>query len=52
MYSEVTILDVILPRILAGERIGRKEIAELGHGGMCLRCGECQYPVCPFGKGN
>ena len=50
MYASITVFDLILPRILAGERIGRKEIAELGHGGLCLKCEKCQYPVCPFGK--
>lgn len=50
MYHKTTIVDLILPRILAGERIGRKELAELGHGGMCLNCKECRYPICPFGK--
>lgn len=50
MYHRTTIVDLILPRILAGERIGRRELAELGHGGMCLNCKECRYPVCPFGK--
>jgi molybdenum cofactor synthesis domain-containing protein len=50
MYASITVFDLILPRILAGERIGRKEIAELGHGGLCLKCRECRYPVCPFGK--
>jgi len=50
MYASITIFDLILPRVLAGERIGRKEIAELGHGGLCLKCKECRYPVCPFGK--
>ena len=50
MYHRTTIVDLLLPRILAGERIGRRELAELGHGGMCLNCGECRYPVCPFGK--
>ncbi|MFQ3574779.1 MAG: molybdopterin-binding protein, partial [Thermodesulfovibrionales bacterium] len=50
MYHKVTIFDIILPRILAGERIGRKEIAILGHGGLCLNCQECRYPICPFGK--
>ncbi len=50
MYSKITIFDLILPRILAGEHIGRKEIAEMGHGGYCLNCKECRYPVCPFGK--
>ncbi|HDZ61926.1 MAG TPA: molybdopterin-binding protein [Nitrospirae bacterium] len=50
MYSSITVFDLILPRVLAGERIGRKELAELGHGGLCLKCKECTYPVCPFGK--
>ena len=49
MYHKVTIFDRILPRILAGEHIGRKELAALGHGGLCLHCSECRYPVCPFG---
>ncbi len=50
MYSKITVLDLVLPRVLAGERIGRRELAELGHGGLCLQCKECRYPVCPFGK--
>jgi len=50
MYAKTTIFDLVLPRILAGERIGRKELAALGHGGLCLKCDVCRYPVCPFGK--
>ncbi len=50
MYHKTTVFDLVLPRILAGENIGRKELAELGHGGLCLNCKECRYPVCPFGK--
>jgi molybdenum cofactor synthesis domain-containing protein len=50
MYAKTTIFDLILPRVLAGERIGRKEVAALGHGGLCLKCDVCRYPVCPFGK--
>ncbi len=50
MYASITVFDLILPRVLAGERIGRREIAELGHGGLCLKCEICRYPVCPFGK--
>jgi molybdopterin biosynthesis enzyme len=50
MYHRITVLDLILPRILAGEKIGRRELAELGHGGLCLNCRECRFPVCPFGK--
>ncbi|MDP2156727.1 MAG: molybdopterin-binding protein [Nitrospirota bacterium] len=51
MYHKTTIFDLILPRVLAGEKIGRKELAELGHGGLCMNCEVCRYPVCPFGKG-
>ncbi len=50
MYSKTTVFDLILPRVLAGEKIGRKDLAELGHGGLCLKCEVCRYPVCPFGK--
>lgn len=50
MYHKITIFDLILPRVLAGERIGREELAELGYGGLCLNCKDCRYPVCPFGK--
>ncbi|MDA8085514.1 MAG: molybdopterin-binding protein, partial [Nitrospiraceae bacterium] len=50
MYHGVTVFDIVLPRVLAGEKIGRRELAELGHGGLCLHCKECRYPVCPFGK--
>lgn len=50
MYHKTTIFDLVLPRVLAGEKIGRHELAELGHGGLCLNCKECRYPVCPFGK--
>jgi len=50
MYHKMTAFDLILPRVLAGERIGRQELAALGHGGLCLNCESCRYPVCPFGK--
>jgi len=50
MYSKTTVFDLVLPRVLAGEKIGRKELAALGHGGLCLQCEVCHYPVCPFGK--
>lgn len=50
MYAKTTIFDLVLPRILAGEKIGRRELAALGHGGLCMKCDVCRYPVCPFGK--
>ena len=52
LYHRITVLDLVLPRILAGERIGKAELAFLGHGGLCRDCPECSYPNCPFGKGT
>ena len=52
LYHRITVLDILLPRILAGERIGKKELAFLGHGGLCRDCSECTFPSCSFGKGG
>jgi hypothetical protein len=51
LHHRVTVLDLVLPRILAGEHIGKAELAFIGHGGLCQDCPECSYPHCPFGKG-
>lgn len=50
MFHNITVFDLILPRILTGESIGREEFARMGHGGLCRNCKRCQYPVCNFGK--
>jgi len=50
LYHRITVLDLVLPRLLAGEKIGKAELAFLGHGGLCKDCEECAYPHCPFGK--
>ena len=50
MYSRVSIFDLIVPRILAGEIPTRGEIKRLAHGGLCLNCEVCTYPNCGFGK--
>jgi len=50
LFHRITVLDLVLPRILAGEKIGKAELAFLGHGGLCKDCEECTYPHCPFGK--
>lgn len=50
LYYRATVFDMMLPRVLAGERITRKQLAETAHGGLCLNCEVCRYPVCPFGK--
>jgi len=50
MFSRITVLDLVLPRILLGEKIGREELARLGHGGLCRQCQNCRFPVCDFGR--
>ena len=50
MYAKATVFDLILPRVAAGVEIERRDIIQMGHGGLCLGCKECHYPVCPFGK--
>ena len=50
MYSKRTIFDLVLPRILAEEKLSYKDIAAYGNGGMCLNCGVCSFPHCSFGK--
>ena len=34
MHDPVTAFDVLLPRLLAGERISRSDIVSMGHGGL------------------
>jgi molybdopterin biosynthesis enzyme len=50
IYHNATVFDVVLPRVLADERLTRRDLAALSHGGLCLNCEQCRYPVCPFGK--
>ena len=50
LFHRITVLDLVLPRLLAGEKIGKAQLAFLGHGGLCKDCEECVYPHCPFGK--
>ncbi len=51
MYAKATIFDLVLPRLAAGIPISRGDLKGMGHGGLCLGCQECHYPICPFGKG-
>ncbi len=50
-YFPTTVLDIFLPRAMADDPITREDVVALGHGGLCLNCKTCTYPVCPFGKG-
>ena len=50
MSSKRTIFDLVLPRILADEKLSFEDIARFGNGGMCLNCEICSFPHCSFGK--
>lgn len=50
MFHKITVFDLILPRVLTGEKITREALAEMGHGGLCRTCKTCHYPICGFGK--
>lgn len=50
MYSKKTVFDLVLPRVLSGERLNLEDIMEYGHGGLCQSCDICRYPNCSFGK--
>jgi len=34
MFSQATLFDLILPRLLAGQPVGPRELAAFGHGGL------------------
>ena len=46
----VTLLDVLLPQIFAGERFSIEDIRNLADGGLCQMCARCHYPNCSFGR--
>jgi hypothetical protein len=51
MFCKTTIVDLLLPRLLIGERLHKKDIIALGHGGLCRTCENCHFPNCTFGNG-
>jgi hypothetical protein len=44
MFSQATTFDLVLPRMLTGARIGNRELAELGHGGLLSRDMAYRFP--------
>ena len=44
-YSDSTVVDLLLPRVLAGERLSRRQIAELGVGGLFERGMSARFPA-------
>lgn len=50
MYHRASIFDLLVPRLLAGMRVTKRDIVKLAHGGLCESCPECHFPQCAFGK--
>ena len=50
MFASTTAFDLLLPRVMAGETIVRRDITRMGYGGQCLKCEVCTFPNCHFGK--
>ena len=50
MYAKQTVFDLVLPRVMAGEKLTRADLAHYGEGGLCLNCPTCTFPNCGFGK--
>ena len=50
MYARRTIFDIVLPRIMTGEILEKRDFDKLGEGGLCLNCEVCTFPNCGFGK--
>ncbi|MGD9309939.1 MAG: molybdopterin-binding protein [Desulfosarcina sp.] len=50
LYHRITVFDLVLPRLLAGERPDARDLARFAVGGLCLDCDECRYPACSMGK--
>jgi hypothetical protein len=50
MYYRASIFDLVVPRLLAGEKVTKSDIIKMGHGGFCSSCKTCRFPSCSFGK--
>ena len=50
MYAKRTIFDLVLPRLMADDKISADDLHTLGEGGLCLGCDICTFPNCGFGK--
>jgi hypothetical protein len=44
MFSQTTVLDLLLPRFLSGQKVRASDIAAFGHGGMLGRDMGFRFP--------
>jgi hypothetical protein len=49
LFSQASVFDLLLPRILSGERLTSSSLAELGHGGLLTRDMQFRFP--PYRSG-
>ena len=45
-----TMFDVLLPQIYTGDKLTKRELINLGEGGLCQQCKVCHFPNCTFGR--
>ncbi len=50
LHYKITVFDLVLPRLLAGEKLNDRDLARFAVGGLCRNCASCRYPACSFGK--
>ena len=50
LHAPTTAFDALFPIVLTGEELSFESTRPMGHGGLCIKCPECSYPVCPFCK--
>jgi hypothetical protein len=48
MFSQATVFDLVLPRLLAGDALDNQDLAALGHGGLLSRDSAWRFP--PYRK--
>lgn len=52
LFHRATAMDLLLPRLLAGQRITRDQVARMGHGGLALKGTDDCFPNTSFGRGG
>lgn len=50
MFAKKTVFDLVLGRVMTGERLTKADIMRYATGGLCQSCEVCHYPNCTFGK--
>lgn len=45
-----TMFDVLLPQIFTGDKLTKRDLVNLGDGGLCQLCKTCHWPNCTFGR--